>query len=194
MTRFAVRQHDPLRTATGRRHHLNLLLHDHDQENARTYGDRAPGLLSVTKLRYQASPVSGSCADSCCKSSLATASVDSHVDSPASSPEQSSTSTSFRYAQQLPSVTEQALALSGSVWPQDSLLSSTALDRAPCYSTETFAAEASILDSSKSATQPSWLTPQQLQNRQLGMKVAKMMSSHRTPIGAFANFDMPVAP
>lgn len=30
MTRFAVRQHDPLRTATGRRHHLNLLLHDYD--------------------------------------------------------------------------------------------------------------------------------------------------------------------
>lgn len=27
-----------------------------------------------------------------------------------------------------------------------------------------------------------------------GMKVAKMMNSHRTPIGAFANFDMPVAP
>ena len=30
MTRFAVRQHDSLRTATGRRHHLNLLLHDYD--------------------------------------------------------------------------------------------------------------------------------------------------------------------
>ncbi|KAL0049628.1 hypothetical protein WJX82_006271 [Trebouxia sp. C0006] len=172
MTRFAVRQHDPLRTATGRRHHLNLLLHDHDQENARTYGDRAPGLLSVTKLRYQAS----------------------RVDSPASSPKESSTSKSLRYAQQLPSLTEQALALSGSVWAQDSLLSSTALDQAPCVSTQTFAVETSLLDSSKSAIQPSWLTPQQLQNRQLGMKVAKMMNSHRTPIGAFANFDMPVAP
>ena len=27
-----------------------------------------------------------------------------------------------------------------------------------------------------------------------GMKVAKMISSHRTPIGAFANFDLPIAP
>ena len=69
----------------------------------------------------------------------------------------------------MPSLTEQALALSGSVWAQDSLLSSTALDQAPCVSTQTFAVEASLLDSSKSAIQPSWLTPQQLQNRQLGM-------------------------
>lgn len=31
MTRFAVRQHDPLKSATGQRHHLNLLLHDYEQ-------------------------------------------------------------------------------------------------------------------------------------------------------------------
>ena len=66
------------------------------QENARTYGDRAPGLLSVTKLRYQASRVSGSCADLCFKSYLATASVNSQVDSPASSPKHPSTSKSLR--------------------------------------------------------------------------------------------------
>ena len=66
------------------------------QENARTYGDRAPGLLSVTKLRNQASRVSGSCADSRFKSYLAIASVNSQVDSPSSSPEPSITSKSLR--------------------------------------------------------------------------------------------------
>ena len=36
MPRFAARQHDPLRTATGRRHHLNLLLHDYDLVSSKT--------------------------------------------------------------------------------------------------------------------------------------------------------------
>ena len=31
MPHFAARQHDSLRAATGRRHHLNLLLHDYDE-------------------------------------------------------------------------------------------------------------------------------------------------------------------
>lgn len=66
------------------------------QENARTYGDRAPGLLSVTKLRYQASRVSGFCADMRFKSYLPTVSANSQVDSPASSPKQCSTSKSLR--------------------------------------------------------------------------------------------------
>lgn len=33
MPHFAARQHDSLRAATGRRHHLNLLLHDYDEVN-----------------------------------------------------------------------------------------------------------------------------------------------------------------
>ncbi|KAL3154808.1 hypothetical protein ABBQ38_011350 [Trebouxia sp. C0009 RCD-2024] len=172
MTRFAVRQHDPLRTATGRRHHLNLLLHDYDLENVKTYGSRAPGLLSGTKLRDYPSQ---------------TESVAPHQ---ARSPNSSS---SVRYVHQLPSLTEQALSLTGTGDLQDLLAGSKAFGAsiAPGLGPQGLHTGAS---SSDVTATPSWLTPQQLQNRHLGMKVAKMMNSHRTPIGAFANFDMPVAP
>ncbi|KAL3144389.1 hypothetical protein ABBQ32_004143 [Trebouxia sp. C0010 RCD-2024] len=171
MTRFAVRQHDPLRTATGRRHHLNLLLHDYDLENFKTYGSRAPGLLSGTKLRDYASQ---------------TETGHNQARSPNSS-------SSVRYVHQLPNLTEQALNLTGIGDLQDALAGSKAFgtSTAPGHASQEL--QTGTLPSDVKAS-PSWLTPQQLQNRHLGMKVAKMMNSHRTPIGAFANFDMPVAP
>ena len=77
--------------------------------------------------------------------------------------------TVHRYAHQLPSLTEQALAVSGPVQLGASLLSSTGPDVAATFPVVTHETQAAALDSSKSQYPPSWLTPQQLQSRQLGM-------------------------
>ena len=74
-----------------------------------------------------------------------------------------------RYAHQLPSLTEQALAASGPVQLQASVLSSVAPDVAATCSPVTHQTQAAALRSSRSQSPASWLTPQQLQNRQLGM-------------------------
>lgn len=74
-----------------------------------------------------------------------------------------------RYAHQLPSLTEQALAVSGPVQLRASLLSSTGPDVTVNFPAVTHETQAAALDSSKSQYPPSWLTPQQLQSRQLGM-------------------------
>ena len=74
-----------------------------------------------------------------------------------------------RYANRLPSLTEQALAVSGPVQLGASLLRSTGPDVRAKYPAMTHETQAAALDSSKSQYPPSWLTPQQLQSRQLGM-------------------------
>lgn len=76
-----------------------------------------------------------------------------------------------RLAQQLPSLAEQALALSSPVKLQDSLPHSSATD-APAAHIQSFGTQAASLDFNNSTGAPSWLTPQQLQNRQLGKFVA----------------------
>lgn len=72
-----------------------------------------------------------------------------------------------RYIQQLPSLTEQALALSGTSQLQDSLASSTGSDArtVPVFAPQLLHTSPS---SSTVTSAPSWLTPQQLQNRHLG--------------------------
>lgn len=164
--------------------------------------------------------------------------------------EDAAASSSCRYTQQLPSLIKQALALSGTGQLKESVASITGSDARTVPVSARQPEHTDPLSTSAIAAAPSWLTPQQLQNRQLGepmlhclqqsciakgfgseqdpnnvlfvlptasltsfasafshhltklssaclsagTKVAKMMSSHRTPIGAFANFDMPVAP
>jgi hypothetical protein len=39
-----------------------------------------------------------------------------------------------------------------------------------------------------------WLMPHQTQDRQEGAKIARALNSKRTPIGAFASFDLSKAP
>ena len=72
-----------------------------------------------------------------------------------------------RYIHQLPSLTEQALALTGTTQLQ-SLASGT--DTAGATSALALASPLLQSGSASSSSQgvPSWLTPQQLQNRQLG--------------------------
>lgn len=146
------------------------------QENDRTYGDRAPGLLSGTKLRdYHSVQETGRHSQthqinslrSFCVLQLALRWLSRSTTILLLQMYLQIASSSCRYAEQLPSLTKQALALSGGSQLMESVVSITGSDArtVPVSAVKPMHTGPS---STIVTAAPSWLTPQQLQNRQLG--------------------------
>ena len=147
------------------------------QENVKTYGDRAPGLLSGTKLRdYPLQPEivtdhQANSADSS-SSSMRYVTVVPCVFLPGPfyvwhSLHDTVATASCRNAFQLPSLTEQALHAAGAEGLQYSVTRSNTFGTSTASGLAQQELHTDTCPSNLKAA-PSWLTPQQLQNRHLG--------------------------